>query len=62
MHIINDTPVSIRVNVFTNQMYALRYRKKYPVTVTRDRRKRPSSIADNQKDLHEILNNFSAKK
>jgi len=47
MHIINDTPVSIRVNVFTNQMYALRYRKKYPVAVTRDRRKRPSSIADN---------------
>ena len=27
MHIINDTPVSIRVNVFTNQMYVLRYGK-----------------------------------
>ena len=62
MHIINDTPVSIRVNVSTNQMYALRYRKKYPVTVVRDRRKRSSSIANNQKDLYEILNDFCAEK
>ena len=62
MHILNDIPVNIRVNVFTNLMYVLRYRKKYPVILTRDRRTRPSSIADNQKDLHEILNNFSAKK
>ena len=62
MHIINDTPVSIRVNVFTNQMYVLRYGKKYPVTVVRDRRKRSSSIANNQKDLYEILNDFCAEK
>ena len=39
LHIINETSVNIHGNVFTNQMYILRYGKKYPVTVVRDRRK-----------------------
>ena len=62
IHILNDTPVNIRINVFNNQMYVLRYGKKYPVKIVRDRRKKISDIADNQKDLHEILNHLHSHK
>lgn len=55
-HIINGTKIQIRINVFTEAIFVLRYGKKYAVKQISDRKRKPSKIADNQKDLQEILN------
>lgn len=45
-HIINDTKINIRINVFTNEMYVIRYGKIYNVKLVRDDRKHISKVMD----------------
>lgn len=58
LHLINGAEVNIRINVFTNEMYILRYGKKHNVKIVRERRQRASSIMENGKDVSEYLAKF----
>lgn len=54
-HIINGTKIKIRINVFSQEAYVLRYGKKSPIKMIHSRKRKMSKIADNQKDLQIIL-------
>ena len=57
-HIINGTKIQIRINVFSQEAYVLRYGKKRPIKMIHNRKRKMSKIADNQKDLQVILDQF----
>lgn len=54
-HIINGTKIQIRINVFSQEAYVLRYGKKRPIKMIHSRKRKTSKMADNQKDLQIIL-------
>ena len=56
VHIINDTKISVRIDVFSNEIYVLRYGKKYSTKLISKRKRSPQEIIDNQKELQEYLN------
>ncbi len=56
IHIINDTKVHIRIDVFTKKITVNRYGKVYDTILVSDRKRKPSSVINNQKELQEFLN------
>lgn len=59
-HIINDTKVNIRINVFTNEMYVIRYGKIHRIKLVRDERKHVSEVMDG-KTLADYLESLKCK-
>ena len=55
IHIINDTKVHIRINVFSGEITVLRYGKRYRTVLVGDKKRKRQTTVDNQKDLDEIL-------
>lgn len=58
IHIINDTKVNIRVDVFTEQVYVDRYGKEHKTKKVFCRKKTKSELMENQKNVTEFLNNY----
>ena len=61
VHIIDDTEVKIRINVFTDKMFVIRYGKKYDCFLRSDRKHKPQEIMNNQKDITDFLNSRRGK-
>lgn len=58
VHIINDTKISVCMNVFTGVITVRRYGKVYNTLLVSSRKRSPASIANNQKELQEFLNSM----
>lgn len=56
IHIINDTKVHVRIDVFTGRITVNRYGKVYDTILVSDRRRKPSTVISNQKELQDFLN------
>lgn len=56
IHIINDTKIQVLINVFTQEIFVLRYGKKYKAKIIRDRKREPETLINNQKELQDFLN------
>lgn len=56
VHIINDTKINLRIDVFTNEMYVLRHGRKYSTILISNRKRNPQTIIDSQKELQDYLN------
>lgn len=61
MHIINDTKVSVRIDVFTEEIKVLRYGKLYNTVLVSDKKRTKDNIVSNQKELQDYLNNIRKK-
>ena len=61
VHIIDDTEVKIRISVFTDKMFVIRYGKKYDCFLRSDRKHKPQEIMNNQKDITDFLNSRRKK-
>lgn len=61
MHIINDTKVHVRIDVFTGRITVNRYGKVYDTILVSDRKRKPNTVISNQKELQDFLNSQKSK-
>lgn len=55
VHIINGTIIELRIDVFTNEMYIIRYGIKYTALLVSERVHKQKDILNNQKDVLEFI-------
>lgn len=58
IHIINDTKVSVRVDVFTQEIKVLRYGKLFNTVLVSEKKRTKENVVNNQKGLQNYLNNY----
>lgn len=58
IHIINDTKVSVRVDVFTQEIKVLRYGKLFNTVLVSEKKRTKENVVNNQKELQNYLNNY----
>ncbi len=61
MHIINDTKVHVRIDVFTGRITVNRYGKVYDTILVSNRKRKQSTVISNQKELQDFLNCHKSK-